>query len=146
MKRTKILLAALAAIVLVGLWYTPGKTQQQNVNTLMKRKLSHAQKVLEGITTEDYDAMAKHAKDLSALSQAAAWQVFQTPEYQYHSARFRQIADSMAKNAEEKNLDGAALDYVRMTMSCVECHKYVRGARVAELEDAELPRLSLEAH
>ena len=32
----------------------------------------------------------------------------------------------MQAKAKAKNLDGATLAYVRLTMNCIECHKYVR--------------------
>ena len=41
----------------------------------------------------------------------------------------RRIADDLVKKATEKNLDGAALAYVEMTLTCVKCHKHVREAR-----------------
>ena len=40
----------------------------------------------------------------------------------------------MAKNAKAKNLDGAALDYMDLTMTCVKCHKYVRETRMTRLD------------
>jgi len=99
---------------------------QDNVRVFMRAKLNHAQRVLEGLAIEDYDAIAKSSQQLSLLSNAAQWQVFQTPEYVRRSAEFRDAADALTKSARDKNLDGAALNYVKLTMRCVECHKYVR--------------------
>jgi hypothetical protein len=36
------------------------------------------------------------------------------------------------KAAKEKRIDGATLEYMDMTMSCVECHKYARNVLVAK--------------
>jgi hypothetical protein len=74
------------------------------------------------------------------LSYGAQWQVFQTPEYVRRSAEFRRDADALKRSAEEKNLDGAALNYVKLTMRCVECHKYVRTVRQSRLDDSSGPR------
>lgn len=109
--------------------------QQENVATIMRMKLKHTQSILEGIAVEDYDEIEKNAKEVALLSQAAAWQVLQTPEYQQHSLDFRRTADDLAKHAREKNLDAAALDYVRLTTGCVNCHKYVRSTRVTSIQD-----------
>jgi hypothetical protein len=44
---------------------------------------------------------------------------------------FRRHVNSLVKAAKDRNLDAATLGYVRMTMSCVDCHKLVRGKLVA---------------
>jgi cytochrome c556 len=97
----------------------------------MRAKLSHSQKVLEGLTTEDFDMIAQNAQAMSLLSQATNWQVLQTPEYLDQSREFRRAADAVTEAAKKKNLDGAALAYVEMTMKCINCHKYVRGVHMA---------------
>ena len=105
--------------------------QPNQVRTFMRSKLNHSQQVLEGLSTEDYDTIAKHAQDLSLLSLASNWQVLQTEEYVQQSREFRRAADALRDAAKKKNLDGAALAYVDMTMKCINCHKYVRSTRVA---------------
>ncbi len=113
-------------------WVQTGRTQEQGeVADFMRMKLDHAQRVLEGVALEDFSLVAKHSQEISLLSQAASWRVLQTPEYLQHSAEFRRTADELTKAAQERNLDGAALKYVELTMKCVNCHKYVRGVRVA---------------
>ena len=97
----------------------------------MRKKLVHSQKVLEGISTDDLETVAKHAQELSLLSQEANWRVLQTPEYLEHSIEFRRAANAMTKAAKDRNADGAALAYLDVTMKCVTCHKYVRGVRTA---------------
>ena len=44
----------------------------------------------------------------------------------------RRIAEKLEKSAKDKRLDGATLAYVDMTLSCVECHKYVRNVLIAK--------------
>ncbi len=127
-----------ACLALVFGWLAMGNAQQpENVRTLMRLKLSHQQGVMEGIALEDFDKIQKNAQSLALVSQAAAWQVFQTPEYTQKSAEFRRTCDDLAKHAKEKNLDAAALDYVKLTLNCVDCHKYVRGVRLGSLNDLD---------
>ena len=136
MKRPLIAVAALACLSLL---VAPGRTDEDPVDAFMRAKLTHSKEVLEGLTLEDFDQIAKHGQELSLLSQAAAWNVLQTPEYKQHSLEFRRSADSLTKAAKNKNLDGAALAYVDVTLKCVNCHKYVRGVRTAQrLPDAAL--------
>lgn len=99
--------------------------------TFMRAKLKHAEKILEGLALEDYDAIAKGAQEMSLLSLAATWQVFQTPEYDKHSQEFRRAADALREAAKNKKLDDAAAAYGKVTASCVSCHKYVRHTRMA---------------
>lgn len=97
----------------------------------MRVKLRHSHEVLDGLVTEDFDAIAKHSQELALLSQASNWQVLQTKDYLQYSSDFRRAANAMTKAARDKNLDGATLAYVDVTMKCVQCHKYVRGVRMA---------------
>ena len=101
------------------------------VSKFMQVKLRHSQSVLEGLALEDYDRIAKHSQEIALLSQATNWQVLQTPKYLEHSMEFRRTANSLTEAARKKNLDGAALSYVEMTLKCVNCHKYVRRIRNA---------------
>ena len=98
----------------------------------MRAKLIHSQKVLEGLVSEDYDAIAKNSQDMSLLSQASNWQVLQTPEYRDRSAEFRRSVDAITNAARKQNLEGATLAYVNATMNCVTCHKYVRENRTGK--------------
>ena len=128
----KKIIGILTCLVLVA-WVTTAYTAQpvNNVRDFMRKKLVHSQKVLEGITTDDLALVAKHSQELSLLSQAATWQVLQTPEYLQHSNEFRRAADALTEAANKRNSDGAALAYLDVTMKCVTCHKYVRGVRIA---------------
>lgn len=97
----------------------------------MQQKLEHAQKILEGLTLEDHALIREHAQKLAAMSRAAEWPLFENPEYTQFNAGFRREVESLILAARNKNLDGAALAYLQMTMSCVQCHKFVRGRLVA---------------
>ena len=126
----------MAAVALAGLCWQSASAQETNkVAIFMRAKLEHSQKVLEGLTLEDFDKIAKHAQEMSLLSQASTWQVLQTPEYHDRSVEFRRSVDGLTEMARKKNLEGAALAYVDVTMKCVSCHKYVRKVRMARLEE-----------
>ncbi|MEW4570532.1 hypothetical protein AB1L88_21940 [Tautonia sp. JC769] len=96
---------------------------------LMALKLDYAKNVLEGLTLEKMDLVAKNAQDLKLLSAAAEWEPATVPGplYLVYTREFQRIADSLAENAKDQNLDAATLAYVQLTMNCVECHKYVRS-------------------
>ncbi|HLN28545.1 MAG TPA: hypothetical protein VK395_12455 [Gemmataceae bacterium] len=106
----------------------------KELNDLMKRKLENAQKVLEGVAMSDFDKISTHADELIFISKQAEWKVFKSPEYDLYSNEFRRNAASLVQKAKEKNLDGAALAYVDMTLTCVKCHKHMRETRRTRLD------------
>ena len=129
----KLLVISVCTVVL-GFMSTVAHTQiegppKRNVLTFMRAKLGHSQKVLEGLTTENFDLVAKESQQMSLLSLASTWQVIETPEYTRRSNEFRRAVDDLTKAGKNKNLDGATLAYVNVTLKCVECHKYVRHVR-----------------
>ena len=99
----------------------------------MRDKLELTQGILEGLAVENIDLILSRSQRLSAMSQQVDWKVFENPDYEQQSIAFRRNVDALTKAAKNKNLDGATLAYVRVTMSCIECHKYVRGRLVASL-------------
>lgn len=128
-----ITLALTVGIAALGLLAVRGHSQQpDDLKLFMRAKLTHSQKLLEGLATEDYNLLAKHAQELALLSQATNWNVMQTEDYLQHSIEFRRAANAITEAAKQKNLDGATLAYVDMTMKCVRCHKYVRGVGMAD--------------
>jgi hypothetical protein len=130
--RTRKLLLATAAMIAVGLVAGLAQSKRNRAaREFMRDKLELSQRVLEGLATEDYGLIISKGTRLSAMSKEADWRVFENPDYDQQSLLFRRQVDSMVKAAKERNLDAATLAYVRMTMSCVDCHKLVRGKLVA---------------
>jgi hypothetical protein len=101
----------------------------EKVSKFMRAKLVHSQKILEALALEDFAQIAKHSQDLKLLSQESVWNVLQTEQYVLHSDDFRRRADALKDAAKKKNLDGASLAFVELTLNCVQCHKYVRDVR-----------------
>jgi len=106
---------------------------RKELQDFMRVKLRHSQKVLEGLVLEDFDVIAKNAQEMSLLSLAEAWQVLQTPDYVDFSRKFRNAADALAEAAKKKKLDEATVAFNQLTTKCVQCHKYVRGVRMAKI-------------
>jgi hypothetical protein len=132
MKREVFVLTALLLFAAVPALSRPPK-EPTNVSDLMKKKLKHAQKVLEGVAVKDFDLITKNAEELILFSNEAEWKVLKTPRYEVYSSDFRHNAEALIKNAKDKNLDAAALSYVDLTLTCVKCHKHVREERMTRL-------------
>ena len=103
---------------------------QGPVAVFMREKLAASQSVLEGLMTDDFAKIKEGAEKMIVMSNAAEWKVIQGPVYAQYSTDFRGIAERLAKAAEKKDLDGAGLSYTQLTMSCISCHKYVKGTRI----------------
>ncbi len=123
-----------AGVVALAAWFVgvpaldAADEQPDQVAIFMRAKLGHSQNVLEGLALEDFDLIARGAHDLALASQASSWQVLQTEDYARQSSEFRRSCDALRSAAKAKNLDGAALAWMEVTMKCVQCHKYVRDA------------------
>lgn len=126
---------ALAIGLMLGIAGNSQAQTKADVSTseIMKMKLDHSQKILEGIATENYELILANAQKLSRLSQATGWHARQTPEYEMFTLEFRRHADALAKAAKNQNVDAASVAYFQMTISCVSCHKYIRGSKTASL-------------
>jgi hypothetical protein len=128
------MMTGMSVLAVAGIWSLTGisaEPQPNQVKDFMRVKLVESQKVLEGLALEDFDLIAKNAQAMSLLSQESNWKVLQTEEYLRHSQDFQRTADAIRDAAKKKNLDGAALGYVELTMKCIQCHKYVRDTRMA---------------
>jgi hypothetical protein len=141
LRRLRIALTILALAFLVsplsGDSGVPQKAQggdSKKVSELMRKKLEHAQKVLEGIALNDFDRILNHADALMQLTKEIEWRAIKTPRYEVQSNEFRRAVENVQEKATQRNLDGVALGYVELTLSCVKCHKYVREVRMTRLD------------
>jgi hypothetical protein len=126
-RRLPLAACAVAAAAIAGI-AAEAPPEADRVAVFMRAKLGHAEHVLEGLSLADYDLIERAAQELSLASLDSNWQVLQTEDYVRQSAEFRRACDALKKAAQEKNLDGAALAWVDVTLKCVQCHKYVRDA------------------
>lgn len=110
--------------------------EPSTLRAFMRLKLSHAQDVLEGLATEDFRRIARGAQKLRSLAADASWSVYETEEYSLYSREFVDATRQMSTAARDKNIDGAALAYVQLTLTCVQCHKHVRDVRTAQVQPA----------
>jgi hypothetical protein len=140
-RKVKILVAVFSLFIGLGTLSGQGK-EPNKVSELMKKKLQSAQKVLEGIALGDFDKIGEHGERLMIISKNLEWKVLKTPRYELYSNQFRRSLEGLIEKAKEKNLDGAALSYVEMTLSCVKCHKYVREIQTTGLNSDQSDALA----
>ena len=137
MKRT-LLTAGVCGVFAIGAacvhWSEAAdKPADKPIDQFMRQKLTDSEKVLEGLVTEDFEQIQKAAAEMHALSQAEQWQVFNTPTYDMFSREFEKGCDQLENAAKKKNIDAASLAWIRVTMTCLSCHKHVKNAKVAQI-------------
>ncbi len=121
--------ACLGAVILVVAATTIGSAQRPSLGELMREKLMHAETLVGAVVLGNHVQIEQSAAEMVRLSEATTWSPLQTPEYLHHASDFRVAALSLADEARARDIDGVSLAYMEMTLSCVQCHKHVRGAR-----------------
>lgn len=103
-----------------------GKAQAPESSIWMKQKLGASQNILAGLTKGDFEAIEKNAQSMLAVGYLEKWLRADTPGYQMFMKDFEYANKSLTLAAREKNLDGATIAYIQLTLSCVHCHKTIR--------------------
>lgn len=99
--------------------------------TVMRQKLRHSQNALEGLAIKDFGKLKESGEYLVSISIMDSFAKFlrDDAEYDRHAENFRAAAGRIIESADAKNIEGAALAYMDMTMTCVQCHEHLRDAK-----------------
>ena len=130
--KLKLTASLIVLVSLVFLWRYPiiaQEKQSKASSEIMQKKLKHAQKLLENLALADFVKMTDNAEELMQLSKTAEWMAMKTPKYEMFNNEFQRATGDLIAKAKAKNIDGATLAYLDVTMSCVRCHSYVREVR-----------------
>lgn len=137
--KTRVLIQFVLVVAIMCLQGAPGLSavepaaaaQTAATANVMRQKLVHSKSILEAIMTSKYEELDSHATELARLTESAGWWVLQSPEYRLQSSAFLRSVQDLGEAAKGRDLDGALKAYNTMTMRCYECHKYMKGARIA---------------
>ena len=103
------------------------------MDELMKQKLTAAQGALEAVSKDDFEQLHEVATQMVALSHKEVWEQMASPRFVQDTADFLAAVEFMDRMADARDADGANLGFVRLTMSCANCHRHMRTPSVAEL-------------
>src|SRR5215207_11396899 len=128
----------LYAALLVPLLVVPSSSQERKKkrepDPLMAAKLKESQTLLEGLTLNDLAKVQASAEKLVEISKTAQLRkALNTPQYDLHANTFQRSAETVIEKAKAKNIDGATLAYVEMTVTCVRCHQHTREQGLGRL-------------
>lgn len=110
----------------------PRGPKDRDLQAFMRKKLAASSEILEGLCTEDLNLVAQGARKLHEMSEAERWHVSNDVMYKQFSNEYRQITQDLIKAAEEDKFDRATLKWLDATVSCLDCHRFVRGIRIVE--------------
>ena len=109
--------------------------ERADVRVFMNQKLTHVQEAMRGIVTRDFQKIADSSRAISLLCIEEQWNRVVSEGYLQRSTAFRRTANQMARAADEENLDGTSLHFIRLSSQCFECHDYIH--RLHRLEDED---------
>lgn len=102
-------------------------TNQKEASIWMKLKLDYAQKILQGLAEADYDKIALNAEAMQGFSKFEGLLRRRPKGYAAQLEIFKDANAELIKQANRGNLDGSVLAFTQLTISCVNCHKRIRG-------------------
>jgi hypothetical protein len=105
---------------------------KSTMEKFMAQKLAAAQRTLEGVTKEDFELIRKMSVEMIALSRQEAWAAMASARFVQDTADFVTAVEFLDRMAEDKDPEGTSLGFMRLTMTCTNCHAHVRTARVAD--------------
>ncbi len=130
------LLVSLCALVIGGICFlaltAPALAQENKPATSdeasvwMRKKLEYSQNILAGIATADFDKIATNAESMRTLGKIEAFVRSRTPGYRKQLEMFDDANEEILRQAKRDNVEGAALAFTQLTISCVNCHKQLR--------------------
>jgi hypothetical protein len=103
-----------------------GGLRETPTQKFMRQKLEFSNRIFEGIVLERFDLITRNAVAMRKMNQTNAYLMLRNPEYLALITNFQNNLDTLYFAASDKNLDAATQAYVKVTSSCVDCHRAFR--------------------
>ena len=130
MKTTLRLAVGLVLMVIVSTSATSG--QASRLSRVMREKLEHSKAILGAVVTSDWTTLDRESRALARAARDPAWTAQLTaPEYLRQSDAFQRALQDLIEASARRDLSAASRADVALTTSCVGCHQYVAGKRIA---------------
>lgn len=98
----------------------------------MRKKLTAAEQILEGLTMENAALMTQGARQLVDMTSSDQWKVKDDLVFRQLSSDFQRSATALRDSAGD--FDSAATKWMETTKKCLDCHKHLRSIRLANNE------------
>jgi hypothetical protein len=110
--------------------------QPADLGIAMRAKLGSSQKIVEGLTSANFEMIRKGAEDLQNICDSRVWRPREDQVYTHYRGELQRSAIKLMDMATSENLDGAAYTYMHTLTTCINCHQYSRDV----LRVAAIPR------
>jgi hypothetical protein len=117
--------------LLTGIVVRTTDAQTAQTKQVMQQKLGESQQLLAALVTSNWIVLGQRTAALQALTNQPGWQVLTTPEFRSQTGAFQRATQSLATAATQRDQRTALAAYNELVTSCVECHRYVARARIA---------------
>ena len=123
----RIGMGLLAGLVAAGLMAGEGNAPQSGaMKVFMRKKLMYSEGLLEGLTLEKFDMVAKNAIRLRDMTGSNHWTLVKQPDYRAYTTTYQKSLDALYMAAVDKKLEEATAAYMTVAQSCVDCHRLTR--------------------
>ena len=114
-------------------------TKADGPSVWMRLKLEGAQDLLAALASADFDAIRHSATRMNSFGKIERFVRGRNAEYDMQLRLFRNANQQIIRQANRQNVEGAALGFMQLTASCINCHKVIRdsGGRISVEEEAE---------
>ena len=92
----------------------------------MRAKLGASQRIVEGLTSANFDLVRQGADELRGICDSRIWRHREDQIYTHYRGELHRSAIKMIEMADQQNLDGAAYTYMHTLTTCINCHQYSR--------------------
>ncbi len=106
-------------------------SQAPRLNLVMRQKLQASQHLLGALVTSRWGELERQSLVLQRVTLDPAWAVLAEPEYARQTKAYVTALDSLVEAARRRDLEAAPQAYAAVTMSCVQCHRFVARRRLA---------------
>jgi hypothetical protein len=103
-----------------------------DLSRIIKEKLKHTHHLIDRLARDAFTLIADHARELRRLGDESLKRVSTNLTYIKYCAEFSTIGQELEQRAKDADLNGATTSYIRLTINCVECHKFTRDNRILE--------------
>jgi cytochrome c556 len=107
---------------------TPQATESQP-SVWMRKKLDFSRNILAGLASEDFDKVVANAQAMQGMTKFESFIRGKMPEYRTQLEVFQDANEQIIEQAQKDNVEGAALAFTQLTISCVNCHKRLRATK-----------------
>jgi hypothetical protein len=112
-------------------------TENDGPSVWMRLKLQGSQDLLAALVRADFDGIRQSATRLNSFGRFERFVRGKNEEYNTQLRFFRNANQQIIRQADRKNVEGAALGFMQLTASCVNCHNVIRdgGGKIAWEEE-----------